>query len=95
VSRLATSLRDVHATVLGLESSLVNQLDNQGDSMLIAEARVACDLATGLMLNNSVVLARYACIYAEVCVAATQNDERSTSRLRKLIEELLQSGKQI
>jgi hypothetical protein len=93
MSGLCGKLRDLNAAVQALASSSPNL--NKGDTALVEEALHACDVGTELMLNNSIVQAKYACVYAEACVAVIQGDERSTDRLRKLLEDLLKPERQI
>ncbi len=51
------------------------------------EAQHACDVATDLLRTNRGMQAKYACFYAEACVALIQSDLSSAEKLRRILRE--------
>jgi len=90
VSNLAVRLRSLDVALQQLSHSPALE---QQDKALIEEAQHACDVATDMLHTNRGIQARYACFYAEACVALIQSDLSSAEKLRRLLrEDLVRSG---
>ena len=92
VSDLWSRLTDLRAVVQGFAEP---PNANKQDSALVEEAQRACDVGIELLFESKIVQARYACVYAETCIAVIRGDERSTDELRRRLEDLLKSETQI
>jgi hypothetical protein len=95
-AEVAVSMTGIALRLRGLNATL-QQLANfpnieDHDRLLLEEAQHACNVGTDLANTNRAIQAKYACFYAEACVALIQSDMQSAERLRRLLREDLVSG---
>jgi hypothetical protein len=86
VSHLLIKLKDLNATIQELARS---PQVSERDLVLLEEAQHACDVGTEFVLNHRPVQARYAYVFAELCLAVVREKADSAS-MRGLLEDLLQ-----
>lgn len=90
-------MSDIATRLKGLDLTLHQLIQSpelgQRDRTLLEEAQHACDVATDLVHTKRMMQAKYACFYAEACVALIQSDLNSAEKLRRLLrEDLERSG---
>lgn len=85
VNDLASRLEDLNDAVQGMTHA--HNVDER-DLALLDEAQHACNVGAELLLENRPVQARYAYVFAELCVAVVQGNA-CPDRFRGLLEELV------